>query len=76
MGDMQGKLILTILLSATMSAGAVAGEPPRRQTCQRTEQPQQRQQTAQQQQRRAKPQGCPIVRTIPAVVDPTPVFLL
>jgi hypothetical protein len=55
----------------------MAAESPRRQPCQRTEQPQQRQQTApQQQQRRTKPQGCPIVRTIPAVIDPTPVFLL
>ena len=75
---MQGKLILSIFLSATMSAGAFAADSPRRQPCQRVEQPPQRQQTAPQQQvqRKAKPQGCTIVRTIPAVVDPTPVFLL
>ena len=75
---MQGKLIFAILLSITSSASiAGTGESPRRQSCQRVEQPQQRQPQAQsQQQRRNRPQGCPVVRSIPAVVDPTPFFLL
>ena len=77
MGDMQGKLIFAILLSALPGTAAMAGEPQRRQGCPRQEQVQQRQQQAQQQvQRRNKPQGCPVVRSIPAVVDQTPMFIL
>jgi hypothetical protein len=75
---MQGKLIFAILLSAMPGTAAMAGEPQRRQGCPRGEQVQQRQQPVQQQtqQRRAKPQGCPIVRSIPSVVDQTPMFIL
>jgi hypothetical protein len=73
---MQGKFIILTLLSTLAATPALAGEAPRRQTCQRVEAPQQRQQQVQQQQRRNRPQGCPVVRTIPAVVDPTPIFLL
>ena len=78
MGGMQGKLIFAILLSALPGTAALAGEPQRRQGCPRAEQAQQRQQQAQQQvqQRRNKPQGCPVVRSIPAVVDQTPMFIL
>ena len=78
MGGMQGKLAIAILLSALGPSSAIAGEPIRRQPCQKTEQPQQRQQQAQQQQpqQRAKPQGCPVQRQIPPVLDPTPMFLL
>jgi len=77
-GMQQGKLILAILMSALPSTAAMAGEPQRRQSCPRQEQVQQRQQPAQQQvqQRRNKPQGCPVVRSIPAVVDQTPMFIL
>jgi hypothetical protein len=74
---MQGKLIIgAFLLSA--SSGAFAAEPIKRVGCPKTEQPQARQQPTQQQQQpqRAKSQGCPVSRTIPPVVDPTPTFLL
>jgi len=72
---MQGRLIIGAVALATFgSCGALAGEPVKRITCQKTEQPAQRQQQVQQQ--RAKPQGCPVQRTIPPVVDPTPTFLL
>jgi hypothetical protein len=75
---MQGKLIFAILLTALPGTAAMAGEPQRRQGCPRAEQVQQRQQQTPQQvqQRRNKPQGCPIVRSIPAVVDQTPMFIL
>jgi hypothetical protein len=75
---MQGKLIFTILLAALPGTAAMAVEPQRRQGCPREEQVQQRQQQPSQQvqQRRSKPQGCPIVRSIPAVVDQTPMFIL
>jgi hypothetical protein len=74
---MQGKLAIAILLSAVGPSSAMAGEPVRRQSCQKTEQPQQRQQQAQPQPpQRAKPQGCPVNRGLPPVVDPTPHFFL
>jgi len=73
---MQGRLIIgAIALASFGCSAAVAGEPVRRSTCQKAEQPQQRPQPVQQPQR-AKPQGCPVQRTVPPVVDPTPVFLL
>jgi hypothetical protein len=75
---MQGRLIIAVLLTALPNAAAMAGEPPRRQGCARGEQVQQRQQPPQQQtqQRRNKPQGCQVIRSIPAVVDQTPMFIL
>lgn len=74
---MQGKLIIAIALAASGSSVALAGEPVRRQVCNKAEQPQQRQQPGpQQQQLRTKPQGCPVIRNIPPVIDPTPHFLL
>ena len=79
MGAMQGKLIFAILVSALPGTAAVAGEPQRRQGCPRGEQVQQRQPQSQQQvaqRRNNKPQGCTIVRSIPAVVDQTPMFIL
>ena len=79
MGGMQGKLIFAILVAALPGAPAFAGETQRRQGCPRGEQIQQRQQQSQQQvaqRRNNKPQGCTIVRSIPAVVDPTPYFIL
>ena len=79
MGGMQGKLIFAILVAALPGAAAWAGEPQRRQGCPRGEQIQQRQQQSQQQvaqRRNNKPQGCTIVRSIPAVVDQTPMFIL
>jgi hypothetical protein len=76
-GGMQGKLAIAILLSALGPGSAIAGETVRRQPCPKVEQPQQRQQqTQQQQQQRAKPQGCPVNRNIPPVVDPSPVYFL
>jgi hypothetical protein len=75
---MQGRFIIgTMALAAFGSSAAIAAEsaePAKRVTCQKIEQPSQRQPQVQQQ--RAKPQGCPITRTIPPVVDPTPTFLL
>ena len=80
---MQGKLIIGAFLAVAFSAPAVAVEQPPRQTCAKGEPPQQvqqvrqRQQWAQQQpQQRNKPHGCPVNRSIPSVVDPTPTFLI
>ena len=75
---MQGKLAIAILLSALGPSSAMAGEPVRRQGCQKAEQPQQRQQQtqSQQQQQRAKPQGCSFNRSVPPVIDPTSIFFL
>ena len=75
---MQGKFIIAIAIAAFGADAALCGESARRQPCQKTEQPQQRQQPQPQQQpqRKQQPQGCAVVRTIPPVVDPTPVFFL
>jgi hypothetical protein len=80
---MQGCFIIgAVLLTALGPSAALAAEVPLRQTCNRGEpiqqvqQAPQRQQTAQQQLQRTKRQGCPITRSIPPVVDPTPTFLL
>jgi len=81
---MQGKFIIGgILIAAFATPSIAAVEQPQRQGCQRGEAPQQvqrvqqRQQWVQQQQpQRNKPQGCPVNRMIPSVVDPTPTFLL
>jgi hypothetical protein len=71
---MQGRFIIgAIALTAFGSSTVLAGEPVRRWTCLRAEQPQRQQQV---QPQRPKPQGCPVTRTIPPVVDPTPTFLL
>ena len=71
---MQGHLIIgAMALAAFSSSAALAGEPVKRWTCLKAEQPQRQQQM---QQPRTKPQGCPVTRTIPSVVDPTPTFLL
>jgi hypothetical protein len=69
---MQGRFIIGAIAFAAFGSSAFAAEPVRRWTCPKAEQPQ-RQQV---QQQRAKPQGCPVTRTIPPVVDPTPTFLL
>jgi hypothetical protein len=75
---MQGKWIIAIAVAAFGSTTALAGDSIRRSPCPKAEQPQQRQQQNQQQQQpqRTKPQGCPVTRNVPPVVDPTPVFLL
>ena len=71
---MQGRFLIgAIALAGFGSSAAYAGEPVKRWACQKVEQPQQRQQQVQQ---RARPQGCPVARTIPPVVDPTPTFVL
>ena len=75
MCGMQGRFIIgAIAFAAFGSPAALAGEPVKRWTCPKAEQPQQRQQQVQPQ--RARSQGCPVTRTIPPVVDPTPTFLL
>jgi len=74
---MQGRFIIGAIAFATFgSSAAIGAEPVRRWTCAKTEQPQQQQRQLQVQQPRTKPQGCPVTRTIPPVVDPTPTFLL
>ncbi len=79
MGDMQGKVAIAVVLAAFGADAAICGESVRRQPCPKVEQSQQRQQQQSQQQAQRKPQqpqGCVVTRTIPPVVDPTPVFLL
>jgi hypothetical protein len=76
---MQGKLVIAVILAALGADAAICGETLRRQPCQKMQQAQQRLQQSQppqQPQRKQQPQGCVITRTIPPVVDPTPVYLL
>jgi hypothetical protein len=82
---MQGKLIIGTFLTVALATPSVAAADRQpRPTCAKGEQPQQshqaqqRQQWAQQQpqQQRSRPQGCPVNRMIPSVVDPTPTFLI
>ena len=79
---MQGKLVIAIALAAFGSTAALAGDSIKRITCPRGEQQvQQRKQVQQQapqqqQQPRARSQGCPVYKSIPPLVDPTPIFLL
>jgi len=77
---MQGRLIFgAVMMAALVPSEAMAAELGRRQGC-RVEQPQSRQKQTQgqqeQQQQRARIQDCREKRTIPPVVDPTPVYLL
>ena len=75
---MQGRMILYSILVAGLSpTTALAAETIKRLPCakEQAQQAQQRQQVRDQQQR-TKRQGCPVVRSIPPVVDPTPVFFL
>jgi hypothetical protein len=70
---MQGRFIIGAIALATIGpSAAIAGEPVRRTSCQKSEQRQQ----AVQQPQRVKPQGCPVQRMVPPVVDPTPTFVL
>jgi hypothetical protein len=77
---MQGKLAIAIVLAAFGADAAICGESVRRQPCPKAEQQQRQQQSQQSQQqsqrKQPQPQGCVVTRTIPPVVDPTPVFLL
>ena len=76
---MQGKMAIAIVLAAFGADAAICGESVRRQPCQKSEQAQQRQQPQSQQQAQRKPQqpqACVVTRSIPPVVDPTPVFFL
>ena len=76
---MQGRTIIySILIAGLSPTAALAAETIKRLPCakEQSQQAQQRQQTREQQQQRAKRRGCPVVRTIPPVVDPTPIFLL
>jgi hypothetical protein len=80
---MQGKLgIGAILVTVLAPSAAFAAEMPQRHGCSRGEASQQvqrawkRLQQAQPEQPRNKPEGCPVNRMIPSVVDPTPTFLL
>lgn len=78
---MKGRIIMTAVMGVAMSHAAAAGTTVRRDGCQRVEkaQPQeaQRPQRATQQPRvRGRLVDCRIQKAIPAVVDPTPYFLL
>ena len=76
---MQGRTIIySILIAGLSPTGALAAETIKRLPCvkEQGQQAQQRQQSREQQQQRSKRQGCPVQRTIPPVVDPTPIFLL
>ena len=81
---MQGKLIIGAFLIAAIASPSVAAvQQPQRQYCHKgdssppaVQQPRQRQQWAQVQPQRTRPQGCPVNRLIPSVVDPTPTFLI
>ena len=75
MCGMQGKLIITMVLTAFASSAATAAEVVKRQGC-KIEQAQQRQQQAQSQQQRLRAQECRQQKPIPPVVDPTPWFVL
>jgi hypothetical protein len=75
--SMQGRMIIfSILVAGLCPTTALAGDTIKRLPCakEQPQQVQQRQQTREQQ--RAKRRDCPVVRTIPPVVDPTPLFLL
>lgn len=76
---MQGRLIFYSLLIAGLSpTTALAAETVKRLPCskEQAQQAQQRQQQNRAQQQRSKANGCPVQRTIPPAVDPTPIFLL
>ena len=75
---MQGRTIFySILIAGLSPSTALAGEAVKRLPCSK-EQAQQasQRQPAKEQQQRSRRNGCPVVRTIPPVVDPTPMFLL
>ena len=80
MSDMQGRTIFFSMLIAGLSpTTALAAETIKRLPCakEQGQQAQQRQQAKEQpQQQRSKRSDCPVVRSIPPVVDPTPVFFL
>ena len=68
---MQGKLIIGLAALVAIAGPATATEPPRRPACPKLEP--QRQQA---QQHPVRPQSCRATKTVPPVVDPTPMFLL
>ncbi len=70
---MQGSILIAIgTFSVLTGMPALAAEPVRRQPCAKIDP--QRQLTPQQQ--RLRTQECRVVRAVPPVVDPTPLFLL
>jgi len=77
---MQGRTIIySILIAGFSPTATLAADTVKRLPCAKEQgiQPQQRQQVKEQPQpQRAKRSGCPVVRTIPPVLDPTPVFFL
>ena len=78
-GCMQGRMILGMALMSVLApteAFAATEIVTKRQGC-RVEQSQRQQQAqTQQQQQRGRVQECREKRTIPPVVDPTPIFVL
>ena len=76
---MQGRTIIySILLAGLSPTTVLAAETAKRLPCAKEQGPQaqQRQQAKEQPQQRSKRSGCPVVRSIPPVVDPTPVYFL
>lgn len=78
---MKGRIILAAIIGVAMSHAAVGGTTARKDGCPRTEkalpQDAQRQQPATQQPRvRGRLPDCRVQKPIPAVVDPTPYFIL
>ncbi|QDP20332.1 hypothetical protein [Sphingomonas xanthus] len=74
-------MTIAMILAAFGSTVSFAAEVTKRPACPKTEQAPtqtQRQQAprAESQPRKARPSGCPLTRAIPAVVDPTPFFLI
>ena len=73
-------IIYSILIAGLSPTATLAAETIKRMPCikEQTQQARQRQQVKEQEQpqQRSKRHGCPVVRTIPPVVDPTPVFVL
>jgi hypothetical protein len=75
---MQGKWLIGLIGAVAIpTAPAMASDAIKRINCPKAEQSQQAQTRLQQQQQRARQQSeCRANRTIPWVIDPTPLFLL
>ncbi|MEO7601760.1 MAG: hypothetical protein ABIS39_00630 [Sphingomicrobium sp.] len=72
---MQGRYFFAaVAISMLSPAAALAGEVVRKPVCPKSEPP--RQLTPQQQQQRQRAPDCRVYRSIPPLVDPTPIFLL
>lgn len=76
---MQGRILLGLAIATALPAAAIGADAPRRVACPKAEQVQSQRQSTQTQQApqsRRKDSDCKSSRSVPALVDPTPVFLL